>query len=84
MSTAESILVIILSSFLALFLLLGIILTAKLIQLVSRMQEIADKAREVADNVESATEILKKSAGPLAVGRLFVNMAETVFKHKRR
>lgn len=83
MNTAEQILVVILSSFLALFILLGIILIVKLIHLTDKLKEIADTAHEVANNVEAASEMLKKTAGPLALGKFFVNIADTVMKHKR-
>lgn len=83
MNTSERILVIILASFLAIFLALAITLLVKLIQVTKQLKEIADKAREVADNVESASEMFKKTAGPLALGRFFVNIADTVMKHKK-
>ena len=83
MNTAEQILVIILASFLAIFLLLAIIVTVKAIQVMSRLKDVVEKAKEVADNVESASEMLRKTAGPIAVGRFFMNMADVVTKHKR-
>lgn len=83
MNTAESILVIILASFLAIFLFVGIVLVVKITKLVEAMKEIAEKARDVVDNVESASEMLRKSAGPLALGRLFVNLADAIRKHKK-
>lgn len=83
MDTAEKILVIILSSFLGIFLFFGIILLVALINLTKKMQLVADKAHEIADNVENVSDMFKKTAGPLAFGKFFVNMAETVAKHKR-
>ena len=83
MENAQTILVIVLASFLALFLLLGIVLTVKLIQVVNRLKEVAEKARDVADNVEAAAEMIKKTAGPLAVGRFLVNIADVVMKRKK-
>lgn len=83
MNTSERVLVVILSGFLAIFLLLSIMLLIKLLQITKQLKEIADKAREVADNVESASEMFRKTAGPLALGRFFVNIADNVMKHKR-
>lgn len=83
MDTAEKILVIFLSSFLTIFLLLAIILLASLIKLAKKMHAVADKAHEVVDKVENVSEMFKKSAGPLALGKFFVNIAETVAKHKK-
>jgi hypothetical protein len=84
MNTAEQILIVTLAAFLALFLLLAIVLISKLIALANKLNSIADTAREVASNVESATEMLKRTAGPVAVGRFFMNVADTVMKHKGR
>lgn len=83
MESAETILVIILSSFLALFLLLGIILIVNIMRLVKKMNEIAEKASEIVDNVENVAEMFKKASGPMALGRYFVNIANTVIKHKK-
>jgi hypothetical protein len=83
MESAETILVVILSSFLALFLLLGIILIINIMKLVKSMNAIADKARDIVDNVETAAEMFKKASGPMALGRYFVNIANTVINHKK-
>jgi DNA anti-recombination protein RmuC len=90
MDSAERILVVFLSGFLALFLMLGIVLLVKLIQFTKKMHEIADRAHEIVDKasdiaykVESVSDIFKKTAGPLALGKFFVNLADTVSKHKK-
>lgn len=83
MNLTEQILLIILSSFLALFLLLGIILLAKLISLAKKMQVVAEKAHDVVDKVDDVSNMFKKTAGPMAVGKFFVNIAESVAKHKK-
>lgn len=90
MNTAEQILVVILASFLAIFLALAIVVTANLMKLTKKMHLVADeaheivvKARDIAGKVDSISDIYKKTAGPLAFGKFFVNMAETVAKHKR-
>ncbi|MDB5182854.1 MAG: hypothetical protein JWO47_638 [Candidatus Saccharibacteria bacterium] len=90
MNTAEQILVIVLAAFLALFIGLSIALVVTLMKLVKKMhmvaddaQEIVGKAREIAGKVDSVSDMFKKTAGPLAFGKFFINMAETVAKHKR-
>lgn len=83
MNLTEQILLVILASFLALFLLLGIILLAKLIGLANKMQAVAEKAHDIADKVDDVSNMFKKTAGPMAVGKFFVNIAETVAKHKK-
>lgn len=83
MNTAEQILVIILSSFLALFIGLSVILVVSLLRLTKKMNEITDTAHKIVDNVENVSDMFKKTAGPMALGKFFVNMAEAVAKHKK-
>jgi len=83
MNTTEQALLIILSIFLAIFLLLSIIALSYIIKIVKIMKEIMVKARDVADNVEAASETLKKAAGPMAFGKMFMNMADSVMKYKK-
>ena len=90
MNTAEQILVIILASALSLFLILSIIVAVSLIRLTKKMNAIADaaqevitKAHDIADKVEDVSDIFKKTAGPLALGKYFMNIVETVSKHKK-
>lgn len=83
MGNAESILVIILSVTLTIFLLAAITLTILLIQLAKRLKRIAETAQSVAGNVEAAAQILKQSAGPLAVARFMANIADVVTKRKK-
>lgn len=83
MEGAEQILVIILSSFLALFLLLAIIVTYKLAQVLSALKRITEKAEHIADQAESLSDIFVKSSGPIAVGRLLTHIAEAVFNKSK-
>ena len=46
-------------------------------------QQIVGKASDIADNVETVSEMFKKSAGPLAIGKIFMNIADAVNKHKK-
>lgn len=84
MENATEILVIILSAFLAVFLILGIALTILLIKLTKSIKRIADKADDVVGNVEAASAALKNVAGPLATGKFVMNIVDTVLKNKRR
>jgi len=84
MNTTENILVIFLSSFLALFLLLSTILVAKLLKVVKKIQLVADKAHDIVNKVENVSEMFQKTAGPVAFGKFFMNMADMVNKHKKR
>ena len=84
MENAETYLVIILSVTLTIFLIVGIFLLSFLIKLTKKLREIADTAQIVVDNVESASETLKKAAGPMAAGKFLVNIAEAFFNRKKR
>ena len=83
MENAETYLVIILSVTLTIFLIVGIVLLSLLIKLTKKLREIADTAQTVVENVESASETLKKSAGPLAAGKFLINIADAVFNKRR-
>jgi hypothetical protein len=83
MDTATHILVVILSVFLALFLLLGIIVAVQVIRLLKVVSHIAHKAEAVIDSAESVGTIFKNAAGPLALVRVLRNMAHVVQGNKR-
>ncbi len=82
MQDAETVLVIILSVTLTVFLIIGIILLTFLVKLAKTLNEIASKAQDVVGNVESASEILKNAAGPIAMGKLLVGVAD-IFKTRK-
>lgn len=81
---AAQILVIILSAFLALFLLLGIIVAIKLIQILNHLKTISEKAERLASSAESIGEFFKYTAGPAAFGKFLANVTETVLKHRKK
>ncbi len=66
-SQAYGTLVIILSVTLAVFLILAIIATTWLIRVLKRVNRITEKAEEVANNIEQASENFRKVSGPAAV-----------------
>lgn len=79
METTETILVIFLSSALAVSLLLSVIVLVKVIQLVNTLKRIAEKAEAIADKAETIGGMFSKAAGPVAVGRFMTHLAESVF-----
>lgn len=83
LTDAQSILLIILSSFLALFLVLGCIVFAKVIQVLNHLRAISEKAEKIADSAEHIGEFFKHTAGPAAMAKLLANIVENVF-HKRK
>ncbi len=82
MNSAANILLIIVSSVLSLFLILAIVVLIKFIQILHSLKHIAAKAEKLADSAEAVGEFFRKSAGPMALGRLVTNVIESVRQHK--
>lgn len=78
---AFEILVIVLSSLLALCLLAGLISGVFIILILKQVKHISEKVSEVADNVEVASEFFKNTTISGAAFRLFANAADFVKKH---
>lgn len=83
-STWFAVLVIILSSFLAILLLLSIVLLTKIIQIVSQIKRITAKAEEVADKAEHISSFFEKTATPVAFLKLFSNISDTIQKKAKK
>jgi heme/copper-type cytochrome/quinol oxidase subunit 2 len=83
MENAQSILIIILSVTLTIFLIVAIVLATALIKFIRELQEISEKAHMVADNVEAATLAISKNAGKLAAGKMFMNVVDLFLKRKK-
>jgi uncharacterized protein YoxC len=79
---AYQILVVVLSVMLALLLVITTVFVVLLIKILKRIKRITDKADHVIDSVETAGDVIKKAAGPLALGRLFKHYAESVKQRK--
>jgi hypothetical protein len=84
MENAAEILVVVLASFLALFLLLAIVASIKLIQLLNYFKRIAEKAEAIADKAETAASFFSKAAGPAVIGNLIANITEAVTKRNKK
>ncbi len=82
MEEALIFLVIVLSTFLAIFLVLGIILLAKAIQVANRIKEISERAEHIAGKLEGAVEFLQKASGSLAIGKLVTKLADHLTSKK--
>lgn len=78
---AQEILVVILSSFLALFLLLGIILLALCIKIANHIKRISEKAEDIVDKAEDVADFFSKAATPMALGKLISNVSD-LFRSK--
>ncbi len=84
MGNAEQVLVVILSSALAIFLLLAIFATIKTIQILNHLKTISEKAEKIANTAESVGEFFKYTAGPVAIGKFFSNISDAVYKHNKK
>jgi len=78
MNGAEQFLVILLSSFLAIFLLLGIITLSLVIKLLKQIRQITEHAENIAERAEAVTNMVGKAAGPMAIGKLLIGIIESV------
>ena len=82
MDTAEQILVVFLSTALAVLLVVSIIAVVATTKLVKAVQRVTEKAEHIVDDVEKVGETFKSAAGPLAVLRVVNNIMKVVSKHK--
>jgi hypothetical protein len=84
-SNTDQALLIILSVFLAMFLLLSIIALIWILQILNELKKIIKKAEELARETESiATEFFQKTGPALSLVRLVSNMSEAVFGGKKK
>ncbi len=77
------VLVIFLSTALAIFLVLAIIFTVYLIRIAKIVNEISEKARSAVDSVESAARLFNRSAAPAAFMKILANIVESVTERRK-
>ena len=63
---------------------LSIIAVVKFIQILKALKRIAERAEHIADKAETLSDLFVKTSGPLAVGRLFAHLADSVFQKKSK
>jgi hypothetical protein len=83
MSTTDTVLVIILTCLLGLWLLVGIVLSIVLVKLVNSVRRVVEKAEGVVDSVESAAEIFRDTQGRLAFIKLIRNIIKVAKKRSK-
>jgi hypothetical protein len=83
-STWFAVLTIILSTFLAIFLILSIVLLVKVIQIVKKVKHIVEQAEQVADRAEHISAFFERTATPVAFLKLISNLSETIQKKVKR
>lgn len=84
MENAETILVIFLSTFLALFLLLAVIATVKLIQVLNNVKSISEKADAIATKAEAATDYMANATASKLIGAFFNSVVDGYSKRKSK
>ena len=70
MTTAEQILVVFLSTALAIFLVIAIVAGINAIRLLKTMQRVADKAEGFVNSAEAVGHMVKQTVGALSLSRL--------------
>lgn len=85
MNGYEQFLVVVLASFLAIFLITGIILMIFLIKVVRSIRRITEKTEHLVDRAEAIGEFIEHASGPIALGRLLSIVSDKFFSnHTKR
>lgn len=84
MNTAESILVIFLSTALGIFLVLGIALLVICVQIARHVKKITAKAEAITEKAESVADFVQWAATPMSVGRAISGIFEILRRGKGR
>lgn len=83
LSTSQQILVIILSTALGVFLILAIVIATMVIQLLTKLRRLADKAEHVVQSAENVGEIIKNVITPMSAVRFGHSIFNMVIKHAK-
>lgn len=83
MEDAQTILIIILSVTLTIFLLVSIVLLVLVIKMVRSIKRVTDKAEALADKAETIADVFKHASTPIMIAKFFSNMADN-FKSKSK
>jgi uncharacterized protein Yka (UPF0111/DUF47 family) len=75
---AYHILVIVLASFLGLFLLLAVIIAVLVIKIVRSVKKITDRAERAAHSVGTAADFIKHAASPMTIGKVIGTIVNVV------
>jgi hypothetical protein len=82
LSTTQQVLVIILASALAVFIIQAIIIATLLIRLLIAVRRVANKAEKIVESAEAVGDVFRKATGPLNVFRFVHGIMNAVSKHK--
>jgi hypothetical protein len=82
MTTTDTVLLVILTSLMSLFFLLGIVSLIMVVRILSSVKRVLIRAENVVDSVEAAADVLKDAGGKLAVFKLIKNIIDMA-QHKK-
>ncbi len=82
MNTAEQILVVFLSTALAVLLVVAIVALVALIRLMKTLQIIAMKAENLVDSAEAVGDMVRQTVGHLSLARFIKSIVDLVHKGK--
>jgi len=84
MNTASEILVMLVSSILAIFLIVLIVAGVYFVKVLRQVRRITERAEDVAGSVEAAASTIGRAASPLAVLKLIGTIVEHSTKFRKR
>jgi hypothetical protein len=84
MENAQEILVVFLSTALAIFLVLGIVLLVICIKIANHIKRISEKAEHITDRAEDIADFFGKAATPMAIGKIITSVKDAVIGSKKR
>jgi hypothetical protein len=84
LSTAQQVLVIILSSALALAIILAIVIGVMFIKLLAQIRRVVDKAEHAVQSAEAVGEVIKNIAGPATAMRAAKFVFNIISRHNRK
>jgi len=84
LSTTQEVLLIILSSALAIFLILAIAVVVTALLILKKVKLIIGKAEHIIESAETAANIFKKTATPVGIFHVIQNIVSTVSNSNKR
>jgi uncharacterized membrane protein len=84
MNTASEVLVIIVSSILAIFLVVLTVALVFFVKVLKSVRHITERAENISDSVEAAASTFERVASPLAVLKIIGNIVEQTSKLRKR
>ena len=83
LSTTQQVLLVILSSTLAIFLILAIAVVVTVLVILKKVKFLISKAEHIVDSAETAANIFKKTATPVGIFHVIQNIVTTASKRNK-